>query len=74
MRKQLKDKIRSCPLCKPHKRGWSCRWTPQERQAILETDRELRLMKRHFSASFSGAGPLNPLVRRTRFGQRRRSA
>ena len=40
MRKQFKNKIRSCALCKLHKRGWSCRWKPQERRAILETDRD----------------------------------
>lgn len=47
MRKQFKNKARSCALCKPHKRGWSNRWKPQQRQAILETDRELRLVARH---------------------------
>ncbi|MCK9428687.1 MAG: hypothetical protein M0R17_01580 [Candidatus Omnitrophica bacterium] len=32
MRKQLKNKRRSCPLCKPHKTGHSNRWKPKEIQ------------------------------------------
>ena len=26
MRKRMKKKLRSCPLCKPHKMGWENRW------------------------------------------------
>lgn len=26
MRKQYKEKKRTCGLCKPHKRGWAKRW------------------------------------------------
>ena len=32
MRKRLKKKKRSCPLCKPHKAGWEDRRTMQERK------------------------------------------
>lgn len=42
MRKQFKNKARSCALCKPHKRGWDHRWKPRERQAIREADRAMR--------------------------------
>jgi hypothetical protein len=45
MRKQFKNKLRSCGLCKPHKRGWSSRWKPQQRQALLEADRQLRSVR-----------------------------
>jgi hypothetical protein len=47
MRKQLKNKRRSCPLCKPHKTGHSNRWKPKEHEdrkliekVIQETDIE----------------------------------
>ena len=33
MRKQLKNKKRSCNLCKPHKTGWENRWKPKEQDA-----------------------------------------
>lgn len=33
MRKQLKNKRRSCALCKPHKTGHSNRWKPKEKAA-----------------------------------------
>jgi hypothetical protein len=45
MRKQFKTKVRSCALCKPHKRGWSNRWKPQQRQALLEGELEMRSVK-----------------------------
>jgi hypothetical protein len=32
MRKQLKNKRRSCSMCKPHKTGQSNRWKPKERE------------------------------------------
>jgi len=34
MRKRLKIKKRSCDICKPHKRKWSSRWTPQEESLL----------------------------------------
>jgi hypothetical protein len=30
MRKNYKQKRRSCALCKPHKVGWDTRWTAKE--------------------------------------------
>lgn len=30
MRKRLKKKKRSCPLCKPHKMKWTNRWKTKE--------------------------------------------
>lgn len=42
MRKQFKNKARSCALCKPRKRGWDHRWKPRERQALRDADREIR--------------------------------
>ena len=30
MRKQYKNKKRSCAMCKPYKHGWSCRWKAKE--------------------------------------------
>ena len=42
MRKRLKNKLRSCALCKPHKRGHSMRWRPQELQDLKATEREIR--------------------------------
>jgi hypothetical protein len=42
MRKQFKDKARSCALCKPHKRGRDHRWKPQQRQALREADKEIQ--------------------------------
>ncbi len=42
MRKQQKNKRRSCKLCKPHKRGWANRWKPKERQARRLAIAEIR--------------------------------
>ena len=36
MRKQYKDKKKSCALCKPHKRKWENRWKAKEKQDIEE--------------------------------------
>lgn len=41
MRKQLKNKRRSCALCKPHKRAWENRWTPRERSLQIQARREI---------------------------------
>ena len=38
MRKQLRNKRRSCGLCKPHKRGMSNRWKPRE-QSLADASR-----------------------------------
>jgi len=42
MRKQLKNKRRSCGLCKPHKRGCDNRWKPKVRGLMSELDKEVR--------------------------------
>ncbi len=34
MRKMYKNKKRSCPLCKPHKRGGAIRWKEKEKIAL----------------------------------------
>lgn len=35
MRKQYKNKKRSCKLCKPHKMGWFNRWKHKERPMTI---------------------------------------
>ena len=47
MRKQYKVKVRSCGLCKPHKRGWECRWKVKEQQLFAIAEREMRVVRRH---------------------------
>lgn len=42
MRKQLKNKLRCCGLCKPHKRGWTTRWKRREEVLRKELDREVQ--------------------------------
>ena len=42
MRKQYKQKLRSCGLCKPHKAGWERRWKARDRQFMGATDTEIR--------------------------------
>lgn len=42
MRKRYKNKRKSCPLCKPHKRGFAIRWRPQELASITRAEREAR--------------------------------
>lgn len=41
MRKRLKKKRRSCPLCKPHKTNGSNRWKPKEEFLLREWERGL---------------------------------
>ena len=40
MRKRLKKKLRSCPLCKPHKTKGACRWKPKEEAKLNEFERK----------------------------------
>lgn len=40
MRKRLKRKKRSCPMCKPHKMCGAHRWKPQEMQELKLWERE----------------------------------
>ena len=42
MRKRLKNKTRSCALCKPHKRKWANRWKPKGLDIITRTEKETK--------------------------------
>jgi hypothetical protein len=42
MRKRYKKKLRSCGLCKPHKRGMDKRWTPRALDFMKTAEREIR--------------------------------
>jgi hypothetical protein len=42
MRKRYKKKLRSCRLCKPHKRGLDKRWTPKALVCMKSAEREIR--------------------------------
>jgi hypothetical protein len=42
MRKRMKLKKRSCPMCKPHKMGHDCRWKPKEMQAIRLAEQAIK--------------------------------
>lgn len=39
MRKRLKHKKHSCPMCKPHKMGWENRWSPKEDEDLRRFER-----------------------------------
>lgn len=39
MRKRYKKKLRSCGLCKPHKKGWSNRWLNKELYLLKEFEK-----------------------------------
>lgn len=40
MRKRLKRKRRSCPVCKPYKTGGDIRWNPKELDALKRFEKE----------------------------------
>jgi hypothetical protein len=42
MRKRLKNKKRSCALCKPNKTGHSCRWSSKELSKLKAFEEEKR--------------------------------
>ena len=42
MRKRLKDKIRSCAMCKPHKKKWANRWKLKDFDLIVRSEREIK--------------------------------
>lgn len=42
MRKRMKNKKRSCALCKPHKRGISNRWTHKQFFLLVDSIKEIR--------------------------------
>ena len=46
MRKRYKNKLRSCGLCKPHKRGLDNRWKPQHQQLSECAEREISEARR----------------------------
>ena len=47
MRKRLKNKIRSCALCEPHKRKWANRWKPRDLDIIARNEREIKNFLTH---------------------------
>jgi len=40
MRKRLRSKRHSCPLCKPNKTGHSCRWSSREFNLLQVWEKE----------------------------------
>ncbi len=46
MRKRMKDKRRSCALCKPHKRKWGHRWKVRDLDFIVRSEREIKAYTR----------------------------
>jgi hypothetical protein len=46
MRKRTKKKRCSCAMCKPHKTGGACRWTPKEQASIREAERQAQDARR----------------------------
>lgn len=42
MRKRYKNKLKSCALCKPHKRGWALRWRGRELASMSAAETEVR--------------------------------
>jgi hypothetical protein len=45
MRKRLKLKRRSCPMCKPHKMRGENRWKEREREHLTRAEREIKNVK-----------------------------
>ena len=41
MRKTYKNKLRSCALCKPHKRKWANRWKPKDVDFIRRSEQQI---------------------------------
>jgi hypothetical protein len=42
MRKQYKNKLKSCSMCKPHKTGHANRWTVKEQLLMKLADKEIK--------------------------------
>jgi len=42
MRKRLKKKLRSCPMCKPHKTHGATRWNVKEFDRLKRDEKECR--------------------------------
>lgn len=47
MRKRLKKKARSCPMCKPHKMHKANRWTPKDEDALKRFEKEKKDLEGH---------------------------
>jgi len=45
VRKRFKRKLRSCPMCKPHKTNGSVRWKPKDLEALKIAEKEIRWEK-----------------------------
>jgi hypothetical protein len=41
MRKMLKNKLKCCGLCKPHKRGMSMRWKIKDLDRMIQAEKEI---------------------------------
>ena len=41
MRKRYKNKKKSCGLCKPHKRGWTNRWSAKDKRDLMDGQKEI---------------------------------
>jgi hypothetical protein len=41
MRKTYKNKLRSCPLCKPHKRNAAKRWKTRDMDILRRTEKQI---------------------------------
>lgn len=46
MRKRRKVKLRSCGVCKPHKRGFCNRWKLKEFDRLVRDEKEVREVTR----------------------------
>lgn len=42
MRKRLKQKKKSCTMCKPHKMHWSNRWNTKEEFKLKLAEKEIK--------------------------------
>ena len=43
MRKQLKNKKRSCALCKPYKRKWTNRWKNKDKLELKQFNKNKQI-------------------------------
>jgi len=42
MRKRLKNKLRSCAMCKPHKKRGANRWKVKDFDFIVRSEKEIK--------------------------------
>ncbi len=45
MRKRMKLKKRSCPMCKPHKMMWEGRWKKKDYVKLVAAEKEMRAVR-----------------------------